>query len=62
MHWGFDIVDFIKRYTGMDTIIEYPFNFEYGVWAEYIEVFVSRKEPVIKSTLSTSPKSDRLEN
>jgi SAM-dependent methyltransferase len=44
MHWGFDIIDYIKKYTGINTIIEYPFNLSKGIWAEYIEVFVSKKD------------------
>jgi SAM-dependent methyltransferase len=43
MHWGFDIIDFIKKHSGLDTKIEYLYNLHYGIWAEYIEVFVSKK-------------------
>lgn len=44
MHWGFDIVDFIKDKSGLNTYIEYINNLKYGVRAEYIEVLVSVKE------------------
>lgn len=43
MHWGFDIVDFIKDKSGLNTSIEYLHNMHYGILAEYIEVLVSKK-------------------
>lgn len=43
MHWGFDIVDYIKEKSGLQTTIEYIDNLDYGVRAEYIEVLVSKK-------------------
>lgn len=43
MHWGFDIVDYIKDYSQLSTTIEYINNLDYGVRAEYIEVLVSVK-------------------
>jgi len=43
MHWGFDIVDFIKENGGLDTAIEYMDDLEHGVRAEYIEVLVSKR-------------------
>ena len=43
MHWGFDIVEFIHTYSGLDTKIEYLYDLQQGIWAEYIEVFVSTK-------------------
>lgn len=43
MHWGFDIVDFIKEHTGAECWIEYINNLEYGIRAEYIEIIVSKK-------------------
>jgi len=43
MHWGFDIVDFIRESSGLETTIEYMYNLEYGLWAEFNEVLVSRK-------------------
>lgn len=43
MHWGFDIVDFIKARSGLTTTIEYINDLNYGIRAEYIEVLVSRK-------------------
>jgi SAM-dependent methyltransferase len=43
MHWGYDIVDYIKEHSGLETKIEYLHNLKHGVWAEYIEVLVSKK-------------------
>lgn len=43
MHWGFDIVDFIREKSGLDTTIEYVNDLDYGIRAEYIEVLVSKK-------------------
>jgi len=43
MHWGYDIVDYIKNYSNMETTIEYIYNLNLGIWAEYIEVLVSKK-------------------
>jgi hypothetical protein len=43
MHWGYDIVDFIKRQSNLETTIEYIRNLHFGIWAEYIEVLVSKK-------------------
>lgn len=42
-HWGFDIVDFIEKASGLKTTIEYIDNLYYGVRAEYIEVLISQK-------------------
>lgn len=44
MHWGFDIVDFIKKGSGLITTIEYIDNLDYGIRAEFIEVLVSEKK------------------
>lgn len=43
MHWGFDIVDFIRAESGLETTIEYIHDMDYGIWAEYVEVLVSVK-------------------
>lgn len=43
MHWGFDIVTFIKESSGLDTTIEYIDDLSLGIRAEYIEVLVSIK-------------------
>jgi SAM-dependent methyltransferase len=43
MHWGYDIIDFIKKHSGLETTIEYIDNLKYGIRAEFIEVLVSRK-------------------
>lgn len=42
-HWGYDIVNFIKDNSGLETNIEYIHNLYFGIWAEYIEVLVSKK-------------------
>lgn len=43
MHWGFDIVDFIRIKSGLKTTIEHIDNLDFGIRAEYIEVLVSQK-------------------
>lgn len=43
MHWGFDIVDFIKEKSGLNTTIEHIDDLNFGVRAEYVEVLVSEK-------------------
>lgn len=43
MHWGFDIITFIKESSGLETTIEYIDNLHFGIRAEYIEVLVSKK-------------------
>ena len=43
MRWGYDIVQFIKEASGLETSIEYIDDLELGVRAEYIEVLVTRK-------------------
>ena len=50
MHWGFDIVDFIKESCGLLTSIEFLDDLNYGIRAEYIEVLVTRK-PMAQATL-----------
>ena len=44
MHWGFDIVDFIKENTGAECWIEYLDDLKYGIRAEYIEIVVQKKK------------------
>jgi len=44
MHWGFDIVDFIKEKTGASCWIEHIDNLEYGIRAEYIEIVIQKKD------------------
>ncbi|MCI0716192.1 MAG: class I SAM-dependent methyltransferase [Chlorobi bacterium] len=44
MHWGFDIVNFIRDNSGLETTIEYIDDLNYGIRAEFIEVLVSIKE------------------
>jgi SAM-dependent methyltransferase len=43
MHWGYDIVDFIKKHTGAETKIVYLDDLFHGIRAEYIEIVVMRK-------------------
>jgi SAM-dependent methyltransferase len=43
MHWGFDIVDFIRTRTGMETVIEDLYDLEHGLSARFLEIFISRK-------------------
>lgn len=43
MHWGYDIVDFIKSTSGMDAVIEYIDDLNFGIRAEFNEVIVCRK-------------------
>jgi hypothetical protein len=43
MHWGYDIVEFIKKESGLVSQIEYINDLHYGVRAEYIEVIVTKK-------------------
>jgi SAM-dependent methyltransferase len=44
MHWGFDIIDFIKKSSNLDTKIEYLHDLYHGIWSEYIEVLISQKD------------------
>lgn len=43
MHWGYDIVDFIKKYTGAECEIVYYDDLHYGIRAEYREIIVAQK-------------------
>jgi SAM-dependent methyltransferase len=43
MHWGYDIVDYIKKTSHLETTIEYIDNLNYGVRAEFIEILLSKK-------------------
>ena len=52
MRWGYDIVDFIKKATGLDTAIEYIDNLDFGIRAEYIEILVTRN-PIASSQAFT---------
>jgi hypothetical protein len=44
MHWGYDIVDFIKKASGLDTDIVALYEKELGIMGEYNEVFVTTKK------------------
>ena len=43
MHWGYDIIDYIKKHTGAESKIEYIDDLKYGIRAEYIEIIVAKK-------------------
>lgn len=43
MHWGYDIVDFIKSSSGLETKIIYLDNLDYGIRAEFNEILMSIK-------------------
>lgn len=43
IHWGFDILDYIKETTGMNTEIEDEYDLHYGLSGYYLEIFVSKK-------------------
>jgi Methyltransferase domain len=43
MRWGYDIVDHIRKASGLETVIEYTDDLEIGVRAEYIEVLITTK-------------------
>jgi len=43
MHWGYDIVEFIRESSGLGTDIEYINDLSEGIRAEYIEVLVTQK-------------------
>ncbi len=43
MHWGFDIVDYIKEHTGAETKIVYIDDLHFGIRAEYIEIVIMKK-------------------
>lgn len=43
MHWGFDIVGFIKKHTGAEVKIVYLDDLSHGIRAEYIEIIVMKK-------------------
>lgn len=44
MHWGFDIVDFIEKSSGLKTQIIAQYDKEKGIMGEYNEVIVARKK------------------
>jgi SAM-dependent methyltransferase len=43
MHWGFDIVDFIKEKSGLETTYTLIEDMKFGIKAEYLEIFESVK-------------------
>lgn len=44
MHWGYDIVDFIKKHTNAACEIVYIDDLNYGIRAEYIEILIAKKK------------------
>ena len=51
MRWGYDIVDYIKRESGLSTCIEAIDDLGLGIRAEFNEILVMRK-PVSADSLS----------
>lgn len=43
MHWGFDMVDFIRNSSGLETEVFALYDQNLGIMGEFNEVFVSRK-------------------
>lgn len=43
MHWGFDIIEFIKNCTGADCRIVYYDDIHHGIRAEYREIIIAKK-------------------
>ena len=43
MHWGFDMVDFIKKVSGLDTDVVDLYDQEHAIMGVYNEVFVTYK-------------------
>jgi SAM-dependent methyltransferase len=43
MHWGYDIIDFIKDHTGAECKIVYYDDMHHGIRAEFREIIVSKK-------------------
>jgi hypothetical protein len=43
MHWGFDMIEFIKRVSELETEIVAQYNKNFGIMGEYNEVFVTKK-------------------
>lgn len=43
MNWGFDITDYIKNSSGLNSTIYFIDNLKFGIRALYIEVIVTRK-------------------
>jgi len=62
MHWGFDIVEFIKESSELETKIEFIDNLDLGIQAEYIEVLVSKKEEIINKSQDISGNEDKTPN
>lgn len=44
MHWGYDIIDFIKKHTNAICEIVYIDDLNYGIRAEYIEIIKAKKK------------------
>ncbi|WP_290628734.1 class I SAM-dependent methyltransferase [Altibacter sp.] len=43
MHWGYDIVDYIKEHTGAECEIVYYDDLDHGIRAEFREIIVAKK-------------------
>lgn len=44
MHWGYDIVDFIQKHSGLKTYIINEYDLYHGICGEYRDVCISVKE------------------
>lgn len=44
MHWGYDIINYIKQFTNAECKIEYIDDISLGIRAEYIEIIVAKKK------------------
>ena len=42
-HWGYDIIDFIFKNTGMKTVIKNQYDLHYGICGEFRDVCISKK-------------------
>lgn len=48
MHWGYDIVDFIKKSSGLESQIIAHYDKNLGIMGEYNEVIISFKQQLNK--------------
>ena len=43
--WGYEIIEFIRQLSGLDTTMVSLDDLDHGIRAEYIEMLISRKLP-----------------
>jgi SAM-dependent methyltransferase len=58
MHWGYDIVDYIRDACGLNTVIEYVDDLSRGIRADYSEVLITRRPAEVVH--EAMRRSDRL--